>query len=174
MDRQQKSEQVEALRGVFGDTQLMVLTNFSGLNVESMVELRAKLRQAGSGYRVVKNTLARLALADTHETVSPDFFTGPVGVAYSNEEPSAAAKVVSDFIKDHPKLEVSVGFLADGKVIDASQIEALGKLPGKDQLRAQLLGTISGVPRNFLGVLNATPRNFVGVLEARRQSLEGE
>ena len=173
MDRQQKSEQVETLRGIFGSTQLMVLTNFSGLDVESMVELRSKLREAGSGYRVVKNTLARLALAETHESVSPDLFVGPVGVAYANEEPTAAAKVVSDFVKDHPKFEISLGFMADGKVLDASQIEAMGKLPGKDQLRAQLLGAMSGVPRNLLGVLNATPRNFVGVLEARRASLDG-
>ena len=173
MDRQQKSEQVEALRGIFGDTQLMVMTNFSGLDVESMVELRTKLREAGSGYRVVKNTLARLALADTHESASPDLFEGPVGVAYANEEPTAAAKVVSDFVKSHPKFQISLGLLADGKILDASQVEAMGKLPGKDQLRAQLLGTMSGVPRNFLGVLNATPRNFVGVLEARRASLEG-
>jgi large subunit ribosomal protein L10 len=174
MNRQEKDQQVNELTELFDGVQLVVLTKYAGLDVASMVALRTQLRGAQGGYRVVKNTLAKLALKDHEGSALNDFFAGPVGVAYTKEDAAATAKVVTKFAKDNPTLEITAGILPGGQVLDAKGIDALAKLPGKDELRAKLLGALSGVPRNFLGVLNATPRNFVGVLEARRAQLAGE
>ncbi len=171
MNRLQKTQQVEELKELFGELPLMVLTKYTGLDVASMVELRTELRKVSGGYRVVKNTLAKLANAETERDKLDPYFTGPVGVAYSGEDPAATAKVLTTFAKSHPKMEIRAGLLAGGTILDAAAVDALGKLPGKDQLRAMLLGTLHGVPRNFLGVCNAAARSFVGVLEARRQAL---
>ena len=174
MNRQEKTEQVEELRNLFGGAQLAVLTKFDGLDVSAMVTLRSELRKVAAGYRVVKNTLAKIATKDTELEVLHPHFKGPVGVAFTGEDSAATAKVITQFAKDHPKLEIQAGLLVGGKILESKDIEALAKLPGKDQLRAMLLSALNAAPRNFLGVLTAAPRNFVGVLEARRRSLAGE
>lgn len=171
MNRLQKTQQVEELKELFGELQLMVLTKYSGLDVASMVELRTELRKVSGGYRVVKNTLAKLANADTERDKLDPFFKGPIGIAFSSADPAATAKVLTTFARMHPKMEIRAGLLAGGTMLDAAAVDALGKLPGKDQLRAMLLGTLTGVPRNFLGVCSAAARGLVGVLEARRKSL---
>lgn len=172
MNRQQKSQEVEDLKALFGDAQLMVLTEFSGLDVEQITVLRRSLRQAQAGYRVVKNTLARRALADTDLEPLTEHLTGPVAVAFSNEDPAATAKALTEFSKDNPELELKIGLMAGGKILSADDVVALGKLPGKDQLRGMLLGTFTAVPRNFLGVLQGAQRDFFGVLQARGRELE--
>jgi len=174
MDRQQKTQQVNELSELFDGVQLLVLTEYSGMNVANMVALRSKLRESQGGYRIVKNTLAKLALKDVEGQALVSNFTGPVGVAYTKEDAAATAKVVAEFAKDHPELEITAGFLAGGTVLDPAAIEALGKLPSKDVLRAQLLGAMSGVSQNFLRVLTAPSRDLVGVLMARSKSLAAE
>ena len=94
MNRMEKTQEVEDLKVLFGDAQLTVLTEYSGLDVASMTALRRTLRQVETGYRVVKNTLARLATADTDNEVLHPHFTGPLGVAFANEDPAAAAKAL--------------------------------------------------------------------------------
>ena len=174
MNRQQKTQQVDELSELFNGVQLMVLTDYSGVNVANMVEFRSKVRESQGGYRIVKNTLAKLALKDAEGESLTDGFTGPVGVAYTKEDAAATAKVIAEFAKDHPELEITGGLLAGGTMLDAKGIEALGKLPSKDVLRATLLAAMNAVPQKFLGVLTAPSRDFVGVLEARRTALAGE
>ena len=174
MNRQEKTQQVSELTELFDGAQLMVITEYIGMNVANMVEFRTKLRQTQGGYRIVKNTLAKLALKDAEGNALADQFKGPVGVAYTKEDAAATAKVVTEFAKEHPALEITAGLIAGGQLLDADAVDALGKLPSKDVLRAKLLGALSGVPRNFLGVLTAPSRDFVGVLEARRNQLAGE
>jgi large subunit ribosomal protein L10 len=174
MNRQEKTQQVSELTELFDGAQLMVITEYIGMNVANMVELRTKLRQSQGGYRIVKNTLAKLALKDAEGNALADQFKGPVGVAYTKEDAAATAKVVTEFAKDHPELAITAGMLAGGTLIDAKGIEALGNLPSKDVLRAKLLGAMSGVPQNFLGVLTAPSRDLVGVLQARHDALANE
>ena len=174
MNRQEKTQQVSELSELFDGVQLLVLTKYTGLNVANMVEFRSQLRETQGGYRIVKNTLAKLALKDADGEALSEQFTGPVGVAYTKEDAAATAKVVTEFAKEHPELAITGGMIAGGKLIDAKGIEALGKLPSKDVLRAKLLGAMSGVPQNFLGVLTAPSRDFVGVLQARRDALASE
>ena len=172
MNRHEKTQEVEDLKALFGDAQLMVLTNYIGLNVSEITTLRSNLRQAHAGFRVVKNTLARLATAGTDLEALHPHFTGPVGVAYGNEDVAAVAKAVSDFAEDHPKLEITAGCMAGGQLLGVAEVETLAKLPSKDQLRAMLLGTLQGVPRKLVCLLSAPPRNLVGVLAARQRQLE--
>ena len=172
MNRQEKSQEVDDLKALFGDAQLMVLTKYIGLNVGEITTLRSNLRKAHAGFRVVKNTLARLATAGTDLEGLHPHFTGPIAVAYAKEDAAAAAKAVSDFAEDHPKLEITAGCLPGGQVLGVAEVETLAKLPGKDQLRGQLLGVLKAVPRNFVGLLSAPPRNLVGVLAARQRQLE--
>ena len=174
MNRQEKTQQVSELSELFDGVQLLVLTKYTGLNVANMVEFRSQLRETQGGYRIVKNTLAKLALKDADGEALSEQFTGPVGVAYTKEDAAATAKVVTEFAKEHPELEITAGLIAGGKILDAKEIEALGKLPGKDVLRAKLLGAMSGVSQNFVRVLTAPSRDLVGVLEARRAALAGE
>lgn len=172
MNRTEKTDEVAELREVFDGSQLMVVTHYTGLDVASMVALRRALHQAQGGYRVVKNTLAKRALEGTDSEAIGDHLTGPVGVAYSKEDAAAVAKVVSEFVKTNPKLQIKAGLLAGGTLISAAEIDALAKLPGKDQMRAKLLSAMQGVPRNFLGVLTGAQRNFFNLVNARMGQLE--
>ena len=174
MNRQEKTQQVNELSELFDGVQLLVLTDYSGVNVANMVEFRSRIRESQGGYRIVKNTLARLAMKDAEGASLMDGLTGPVGVAYTREDAAATAKVITEFAKDHPELEITAGLMAGGTMLDPKAVEALGKLPSKDVLRAKLLGAMSGVSQNFLRVLTAPSRDLVGVLEARRNALAGE
>jgi large subunit ribosomal protein L10 len=174
MNRQEKVEEVSDIRGLLSGAQLVVLTEYAGLDVASMVALRNGLREANGGYRVMKNTLAKLATAESEFEGLHVHFKGPIGVAFTREDPATAAKKLVEFRKDHPAFKLKAGVLTGGKVLDADGLEALSKLPSLDQLRGRLVGVLSGVPRNFVGLLAAVPRNFVGVLEARRREQAGE
>lgn len=171
MNRQQKTEEVEEITRLFDGAQLVVLTEYAGLDVASMVELRSSLRGADTAYRVLKNTLAKRATVDTDLEPLVPHFKGPIGVVVAKEDPAAAAKALVDFAKTHEALKITAGVLS-GKIVDAAAITALSKLPSKDGLRAMLLGALMGVPRNMVTVLAAVPRDFVGVLAARQRSLE--
>jgi large subunit ribosomal protein L10 len=134
-----------------------------------MFALRRQCREAGVNYRVIKNTLAKLAIAGTDYEVLSDAFEGPVGIAYS-EDALAPAKVLANFIKECKHLTLRLGYL-DGNVLSDTDITRLSKLPGKDELRAQLLSVFNATASKFVGVLSALPRDFLGVLTARKDAL---
>lgn len=173
MNRQDKAAEVESIRGLLAGAQIVVLTEYAGLDVEAMKTLRSTLREAQGGYRVMKNTLARIATAG-----NPDLeglqahFSGPIGVAYSSDDPAATAKALMDFKKTHDALQLKVAALQGGTLLDVAGIEALSKLPTRDELRGQLLSVLNAVPRKFVRLLATPSRNFVGVLAARVRELE--
>ena len=172
MNRAEKSEQVEEIREILDGTQLVVLTEYSGLDVSSMVELRNGLRGINAGYRIMKNTLAKIATEGTAlEELNPHF-KGPIGVAYTKDDAAATAKLLVNFQKEHDKLEIKAGFLSGGKILDTAALEALSKLPSMDQLRGQFVGLLAGIPRKFVTLTAAVPRDFVGVLVARQRKQE--
>lgn len=174
MNRLEKDQQVAEIRDLLGGAQAVILTKYSGLDVAKMVELRRELRKAGGRFRVLKNTLAKLATVDTDLQDLHPHLTGPIGVAITDEDPAALAKVLTTFAKDHPALEVRVGYLEGGGMLDEGAVTALSKLPSREQLQAMFLGTLSAVPRNFVSVLAAPSRNLVGVLAARQRELEAQ
>ncbi len=174
MNRQEKGEAVESIRELLNGAQLIVLAEYSGLDVSSMVELRQAVKKSNGNFRIVKNTLAKLATAETDfEPLNPHL-KGPLGMAVTNEDVAATAKALVAFKKANPKFEIKAGVMAGGELLDAAGIETLSKLPGKDELRSMLLSTMNGVATKMVRLVSAVPRDMVGVLEARRRSLAGE
>lgn len=174
MNRQEKSEEVGSLKQLLEGSQLAVVAEYAGLTVSSVVGFRTELRKASGQYRVVKNTLAKIATQGTELEGLHAQLVGPVGVVFTKGDAAAVAKAVTAFAKANPAFKIKGGVLAGGNVIDASGIEALSKLPGREELLAMLLGTFTGVPRQFVRLLAAAPSGFVRLLEARRASLAGE
>ena len=156
----------------------MVLVDFRGINVELITELRARFRKAGVDYRVVKNNLVRKALAgkDLADNAELDEgLRGPTAIAWSYEDPSAAAKIIKAFRKEgdeQEKLVVKLGIL-EGQILEASRVEGeLATMPGKDEIRAQLLAQLMAPAQTLVRQLLAPSQNMVHVLDARRRDQE--
>lgn len=171
LTKKEKQAVVKDMGERFSRAQAVVLTDFVGLKVEKMTDLRAKLTQAGLDYAVVKNTLLKLSSQGTTAEEFLSDLKGPSGVAISYDDPVAMAKILVDFAKDNDKLEIKAGLL-EGKTIDVEGIKALAKLPGRPELLAMLLGAMNGVPRNLVSVLAAVPRSLMNVLNAIAEKKE--
>ena len=171
MNRAQKEEMVASIRSGLEEAKSVVLADHSGIDVNTVNELRAEFRANGVTYRVVKNTLAKLALRDTEMDVIADLFRGPTAIAYSEEDAVSPAKVVKQFAKEFKAYEVRGGFL-DGEPLDAEGVDRLAEMPTKDEMRAKVLRLFEAVPTKFVRTLNAAPNDFVGVLSARKRDLE--
>jgi len=153
VDRNQKTQAVEFLGGVFADSGVVVVAHYSGLDVAQMTDLRGQMAEAGASFKVAKNRLAKLALAGTNVSEVSDLFTGPTAIAYS-EDPIAAPKIVAKFAKDHDKLVILGGFMGE-TILDESGVKALAALPSLDELRAKLVGMIQTPATRIAGVLQA-------------------
>ncbi|KMY65583.1 50S ribosomal protein L10 [Desulfocarbo indianensis] len=164
MNRKEKEAVVGEVAQRLARAKAVILTDFSGLKVEQMTDLRQKLKDAGLDYMVVKNTLLRLASQGTGAEPLSQKMTGPNGLGFSYDDPVELAKVLVNFAKDNPKLDIKEGVL-DGKLIDSAAVSALAKLPSREVLLAQLLGVMNGVARNFVSVLAAVPRGLVTALK---------
>ena len=161
----------EDLHDRFARSAIIVLTDYKGLDVTSINDLRRKLREANIEYQVVKNTLLVRAAEDTEVALIKDHFKGPSAVAISYDDPVAPAKVLTQFAKDNDKLEIKVGVL-NGKVLDAQAIKALALLPSREVMLALLLATLNAVPSSFVRVLAEVPRSMVNVLTAIKDQKE--
>lgn len=173
VNKQEKTQKVEHWHEVFAGAEAAVFTGVSGLTVTQATELRKRFRDANVQYEVVKNTLARRALKDTPMDVAIDIINGPTAVAWSNEDPAAAARVAMDFakIKENAKFEIRGGYVG-GRALDAQGVEALSTMPTFEELRAQILGAINAVPAKLLAQINAPGQHVVGVLQARKEDME--
>src|SRR4051812_22722433 len=140
MDRAQKQEAIEALKGVFETSGAVVVTHYLGLTVAEMTDLRGKLREQGAQLKVVKNTLATKALNGDAGEGASSLFKGPVAIAFASD-PVSAAKVATQYAKDNDKFTVVGGFMGQ-QVLDKASITALASLPSLDQLRGKLIGLI--------------------------------
>jgi large subunit ribosomal protein L10 len=170
MLRQEKIDAIDKIRDRFKRMSSAVFLDFTGMTVEEVTKLRDVFREKGVEYKVVKNSLVKKALGDSPviEKLAP-VLKGMTGIAWSYEEPSAAAKVVKEFRKDVEKLTVKAGLL-ENTVLPAKAVEdQLAQLPGKDELRAMLLATLNAPAQRFVMLLNAPARNFVGVLAAKER-----
>lgn len=172
MDRSEKKALVDYLAGRFATVQAAFLTDYRGLDVESLAALRNKLEEQGAEFRVVKNTLARIAAQNTIVEACAEQLKGPNAMALVyDDDPAAAAKVLKDFAKDKDRLKIKGGVLGD-TVLTAADIEHLASLPNRDVLRAQLLGALNAVPGGMVNVLAGVLRSFVQVLGALRDQRE--
>jgi len=170
MDRSQKESVVGTLKEKFDRMTSAVFLDFKGLNVEAVTKLRDEFRKSGVEYRVVKNTLVHHAVSHHGWAGKLDsVLVGMTGVAWSYEDPSAAAKVVKAFRKDNEKLKIKAG-LIEGQILAGDAVESqLATMPGKDELRAMLLATFQAPLTQFVQQLAAGPQNFVYLLKAKEE-----
>ncbi len=172
MNRQEKEAMVDELHAKLERSKAAVITDYRGLKVTEITELRHKLKEAGVEYRVVKNSLTRLAVQGTVASVLEDHLIGPCALALCYDDELAPAALLLDYAKNNDKLEVKVGVLA-GRLMLQEDMKKVINLPSKEELRAQLLGLMLSLPARLLGVMNAVPRDFVGVLAATPSNLLG-
>ena len=159
-------------------SQGIVLVGYRGLNVATDTEMRRELRAAGVTYKVVKNTMLRIAAKDAGIEGLEPYLENTTAIAFSADDPVAPAKILCGFMKknkleDQGILNVKIGIL-DGKVISEKEVKALANLPSREELIAKLLGSMNAPIANTVGVLSAIIRNFVGVVEAYREKKEKE
>ena len=154
MSKMERQAMVETLTDAVKGSPNIYVTDFAGLNVAKITDLRRRLRQAGARYVVVKNTLAQRALAANQVTGLDDHLAGPTGLVLAGRDPLPAAKVLGQFAKEHQKPSVRAG-LVDGKTVDAAFVKRLGELPSRDELLGQFLGCLNGVLYQVVGALEA-------------------
>lgn len=155
---------VDALHGIFASANSVVVTHYSGLSVAQLTQLRVDMAQAGAGFKVIKNRLAKRALDGTVKTPMSDLLMGPTAIAYS-DDPVAAPKVVIDFAKKNEKLVVIGGMMGE-TVLDPDGVKALASLPSLDELRGKIVGLLNAPATKVAGVLQAPAGQLARVLGA--------
>lgn len=172
MKRADKETFVADIRERLDRAPVMYLTDFSGLNVKSMTVLRQKLRDNGAEFLVGKNRLVKLALQDTDMPDLSEALIGPTGVVFGYDDAVSAAKVLTEFAKendDRPSFKAGV---LENKLLDAAQIDALAKLPPREELLAQLAGALAHPMAALASVLEAKTQEMSGLLEAYKAQKE--
>ncbi len=165
MDKNTKKAFIDDMNEKLKKAQATYIVDYQGLDVLSMEKIRDELRKIGAEFYVVKNRLLRLAAKDTESESISDQFVGPCAMAVAYDDVVAPAKVLVDMEKDLNKLEIKVAQTA-GKMIDLDGIKKLAKLPGREQLLAQVLSAMQAVPTSFVRVTNGVLGNFMNVLKA--------
>jgi large subunit ribosomal protein L10 len=173
MPRQEKVEQVELLTEKLKSAKVAVLTDYRGLTVSQLQDLRGRLRAQQVEYRVVKNTLARRAAVESGHEDFQDLLKGPVAIAFGYGDLSAPAKVLGEFIRQtRIRLEI-VGGLVEGRVMAPDQVRQTADLPPREVLLALLLGTLQSPVAQLVATIQAPVQQLIGLLEAYKDKLEG-
>jgi large subunit ribosomal protein L10 len=163
----EKNRQIVAeLTADFKNSPLVIAAEYRGLDVSQMHRVRAAIRQTDSKFKVAKNTLARIAADNADMPQLKEIIDGPIGFMTSNADPAAAAKVLVKYIGDNSIEMKIVGGTLEGRVLSAERIDALAKLPPRDQLLAKLLGTLNSPITGLVTVMNGPLRAFATVLQA--------
>lgn len=161
----EKKQLVEQIHQKFVESKIVILTNYKGLNVDKVNELRRRLKTANIEYRVVKNTLLIRASEDTYVGLIKDQFKGPTAIALSYDDPVSPAKILTDFAKENDKLEIKLGVMSD-KILDVNAIKSLSMLPSREVLLGRLLSAMNGIPSSLVRVLNNVPQKLLYALQA--------
>lgn len=170
--RPKKIEAVDEFKQRLQESNIAIATQYVGINVAAVTELRRKLRAEKVSFKVYKNTLAKRALDELELSGAADFMQGPTAWAFCKDV-VAPAKILKEFAKDTPTVVMSGGIL-EGKLVKAAQLDALASLPGREVLLGQVVGTIAAPLRDLVGTLSAVPRSVVNVLDQIRKQKEGQ
>jgi len=162
----EKAESIDALKARLADATSAVLTEYRGLTVQQLSDLRKQLKVASAEYRVVKNRLARIAVDGSPLAPLRPHLTGPTGVVIGRRDPAAVAKTLAAFTRVNPALQVRVGVI-DGQLLQPSELKAVAELPSREALRSQVIGAIQGPLAQLVGLLSAPQREIAYVLAER-------
>ena len=171
MNREEKAAEVVELSGKFEKANIAIVTDYKGLTVTVLQELRHNLRRNDAEFRVAKNTLLIRAVEETDYAGLQEHFVGTTALTVSYGDPVAPAKILTEFSKDHPELKIRTAVL-DGKLLSADEITALAKLPSKEVLLSQMLSVMNAVPTGLVQVLSGVPRTFLYALQAIKEQKE--
>lgn len=168
MKREEKGEVVADLQQRLRRAKVAILTRFSGLNVERMTQMRRDLRKAGVEYRIIKNTLFRLAIQGSPQEILAPHIEGPLAVAWSEKDPVGPAKILAKYAKDFSELQILVA-ASEGRLWDAGAVQGWVNLPGIEELRARILGMIQGPATTLARLLQTPGTQMAQVLKARSE-----
>ena len=171
MNRTEKEQVIGELHEKMARVKAVIVAEPRGIDVATVTELRRRMREAKVEYRVVKNTLAARAAKGTPVEPLAEKFVGPTALVMSYDDVVAPAKLLADFMKDRETLAVRSG-VVEGKVIDAKGVEALAKMPGLSELRAQILGMLTQPATQLARMIGTPGQQLARVLGARREQLE--
>lgn len=165
MPTQAKIESVEEIKTRLDGVRTVLLTEYRGLSVQQLSDLRRQLRAVSAEYKVVKNRLAKLALSSDLAPVK-SLLKGPTGMIFSREDPVAVAKALHTFARTNQALVIKAGYV-EGQMLEPAGLKALADLPSKETLRAQIVGALTGPMAQLVGLLQAPQRELVYVLSQR-------
>jgi len=173
ISKQEKEQMLQMLKEKIDSSQIIIMADYKGINVDAITKLRRRMRESGSELKVAKNTIIKIAAEQLDLDGAKPYLEGPTALAFGPNDPVAPAKVLFDFIKEFKQLEVKAAVL-EGQIISADQVKALANLPSREVLLAQVLGGMQAPMYGFAGVLQGLLRNFVYVLDAVREKKAGE
>ncbi|MGD2048689.1 MAG: 50S ribosomal protein L10 [Chloroflexota bacterium] len=174
ISKRKKEELVAEYTELLNQSNAVFLTEYTGLDVKQMQDLRSEVRKAEGSYRVTKNTLLLLALERSGKPIPADLLTGQLATGFALQEVPALAKKLSEFAKDQEQFAIKGGILGD-KLLTPEQVEELAKLPSLDELRSKIIGLIQAPAIGIVSTLNSSVQQVVNVLDAyARQEGEGE
>lgn len=174
LNKEQKAEMIKGLSDSFAKAKASFLVDYKGMDVEQVTTLRKKLSAVGAELKVVRNTLAKRALSDypNEKEALDSKLVGTNAIVFAFDEATGAAKAISACMEEFEHFKFKSGYMP-GSILDAGKMKVLATLPGKDELRAKLLGTFQAPAQNFVRVLNAVPGGLVNVLNAYKNQKEG-
>lgn len=164
MLKSNKKKFVEELETIYKTSNSVIMTHYHGLTVAEITKLRSNLRKNGASFKVIKNTLSKIAASNTGLVDGEEFFSGPTAIAYS-EDPVSAAKEVVEFAKTNDNLKI-VGGVVNNEVLGVSSIEQLAKLPSLDVLRGKIVGILQAPAANLARVVQAPASALARVVQA--------
>ena len=171
LNLEQKKVIVAEVADIAGSAYSAVAAEYRGLTVDEMTLLRKEARNNGVYLRVVKNSLARRAVEDTEFACMQEGMTGPLVLAFSQEDPGSAARVMKDFMKEHDKMVVTMVSIG-GKLLDASELETLAKMPTYDQAVSMLMAVMKAPVEKLARTINEVPGKLVRTVAAIRDAKE--
>jgi large subunit ribosomal protein L10 len=170
--REIKQTKINMFKQLVETTKAMVVTDYKGLTVHEMEDLRIKLRASGGQLAVIKNTLARVALNEMGIDVLDKDLIGQVAFVFSHEDAVSGTKIITDFIKGKENIKLIAGFF-DGKRLSIDDVKALANMPSKKELQSQFVGVLLAPLQDFVGTLEAPLVEFIGTLDAYVEKLGG-
>ena len=173
MDRSQKEQMLGEIKEAWQNVASVIVADYSGITVPVVTAMRDDFRKNGCHYRVLKNSLVKIAVKGSKMEPMSALMVGPTAVIWSTDTPQTPAKVALKWAKDEPKFKIKGGYY-EGQVLDIKGVEMLSKMPGKNEIRASMLMTFLAGPQNFVAQIAAPIQNFAYLLDARKRNLEGQ
>jgi large subunit ribosomal protein L10 len=170
---QEKVETIEDFKTRLDGAKTVLVTEYRGLTVQQLSDLRKQLRGVSASYKIIKNRLAKLAMTDSDLSKLGPHLKGPTGMVISKEDPVAVAKALHTFARTNQALAIKAGFI-EGQVLPPADLKALSELPTKDAIRSQIIGAIQGPLAQLVGLLQATQRDLAYVLAERGKNAPPE